>query len=650
MPKKARKSTPNDSPQRAKKVSRPPQPATPWLSPILFSFAAGAGYYFISPILAYADQQDTTMKMMLVFLCAALGFLGELEFFRKHIRTIAWCVLPVTILQSLVSLGLSYKWLASNSLLLFFARDISIPLAVIWFFILRHGASPLIQQITPNQYYIKEVFYSTASKVAAGIVLMIAGILFFFRLGYFDIWEDENLVINAAIGVTREGLAYFKEGYDRAALHTLICAGVFEVFGVSEFTARIPSAIFGLVFIAGSIYVFSRWYGVAWIAILIPLTCLMNDRFLILFRYMRMYALLIPLFLLGVYLIHRTLSAWQAVQTSCDSAIKRKDIWVLLAAPVLCLPLLAHIHKLSMVLLPVFALYILYQTVQQPTRRQWIFLGICAGAGILLLILTFVVEIGPLKMFRQAAGRIFLSHAPKPAYYQFMFDNGLSQNSTIMMLLAGMGLLVSRISRAFKSLLVLQYVLVLIPFLFMVYLAGDEGKDYRYIAHIVPFVVSILFISGYAIGQMVWPRASMWVPVGIFLLSVPQLMVDADRVYVKHPWAPSYAQVYTTLKSNFKPGDALFAQNIKTYYLDPVALAGVHYHKVPKRRAYTMEQFLADIHAEQSGWFMWELHKAQQWRPEILDYIYSHFKPYHNQDLDDLGVELFYFDASMIDQ
>lgn len=624
-------------------------PAQGWLRIILFSIAAGALCYLLYPILSGQDQQSTNLRGLLILCCAAIGFFGELPFFSKHVRTIAWYVLPFTLLQIIASLGLTYGWWASNALWLMLSRDLCIPLAILWFFILRHNRSGVLDQILPNTYKIKDVFHSTGTKVAAMIALAAAAVLFFYRLGYYDIWEDENLVINAAIGVTRDGLAYFKEGYDRAALHTLICAGVFKVFGVSEFTARIPSAIFGLVFVAGSIYVFSRWYGIAWIAILIPLTCLMNDRFLILFRYMRMYALLIPLFLLGVYLIHRTLSAWQAIQTSSDASIKRKDLWLLLGASLLCLPLLAHIHKLSMVLLPVFGLYLIYLTLEQPSQRQWRILAICTGSGVLLLILTFVVELGALKMFRQAANRILTPHDPKPAYFQFMFNNGLPQNSTIMVLAAGIGLWFSEIRKSLKSLWALQYLLIILPLIVMVYLADDQGRDYRYIAHIVPFVISILMMTGYAMGQVFFPRRAIWVPVLIFIVAVSSLIATGDKVYVRHPWAPRYAQVYATLKTNFKTGDALFAQNIKTYYLDPVALAGVHYHKLPKQRAYTFEQFMSDIHAEKQGWFMWELHKSHQWRPEILEYIYAHFKPYHYQSHDDLGVELFYFDATMLD-
>jgi len=154
-------------------------------------------------------------------------------------------------------------------------------------------------------YSFGNVFKGIIPKLVAIGILLVTGILVFYRLGYYDIWEDENLVINAAKGFYENGFAYFKEGYDRAWLHTVIVAGSFHLFGISEWAGRFPSAVFGLAFVLICFYVFARWFGLAWLAILIPLICLMNDRFLILFRYTRMYALLIPLFLAGVFLTEK---------------------------------------------------------------------------------------------------------------------------------------------------------------------------------------------------------------------------------------------------------------------------------------------------------------------------------------------------------
>jgi hypothetical protein len=166
----------------------------------------------------------------------------------------------------------------------------------------------------------------------------------------------------------------------------------------------------------------------------------------------------------------------------------------------------------------------------------------------------------------------------------------------------------------------------------------------------VPFVVGTLLVVLFYVGQVFGKKTYPWILILVFLLSTAQFVQDYKRVYVKHPWAPSYSVVYQSLKDRYKPGDALFAQNIKSYYLDPVALSGEHYHKISKRSEYNLNQFISDTQIEGHGWVMWELHKSHHWSRDIMEYIYKNFKPIHSQHLDDLGVALFYYDETMIPQ
>ncbi len=199
-----------------------------------------------------------------------------------------------------------------------------------------------------------------------------------------------------------------------------------------------------------------------------------------------------------------------------------------------------------------------------------------------------------------------------------------------------------------KTLLILNYLFIIIAVVAMVYLIGNEGRDYRYIAHIVPFVVCTLLIAVHFYTKTLWKGSYPWAMIVVFLVSTLQLVDGYGRVYERHPWAPRYSTVYATLREQYKPGDALFATNIKTYYLDAVELAGTHYHKVPKKKGYTLEQLKEDARLEGHGWFLWEWHKTHQIRDEVVQYIYQNFKPVHNSRMDDLGVELFYFDETMI--
>lgn len=69
-----------------------------------------------------------------------------------------------------------------------------------------------------------------------------------------------------------------------------------------------------------------------------------------------MYALLIPLFLLGVYLLYRAIEWIQKSSFNAEPSKSSYRPWLQVAIALLFIPLLAHIHKLSMILLPAFGL------------------------------------------------------------------------------------------------------------------------------------------------------------------------------------------------------------------------------------------------------------------------------------------------------
>ena len=584
----------------------------------------------------------------MTFLSGSVALFGSTRIFKKHVGRWSQIGVGLVLLVTLVNLALSNGWIEKQEVYLYLASTLSIPVGILWLFVLMYMSTDDQENMTQDRFALTSVYSSGLVRIAGVIVLLISAFLIFYRLGYFDIWEDENLVINAAVGVTEQGWSYFDEGYSRARLHTIIIAGLIELFGDSEFIGRLPSAVFGVGFVLLAFFVFARWYGLAWLAILLPLICLMNDRFLLLFRYMRMYALLIPLFLAGTYLIYQTIEMFQQRNVAGSERPAHFKKWGMVALSVVFILLLAHIHKLSMIVLPVFGLFIVYKALIERNKTQLRVLWVVSGGVAILLMLTFVFELDALKMFRQVAKRMTTPHAAKLAYFEYVLDNALPQNVTLMALLAGVGLFFAGVSRRIKSLLVLNYLFIVIALVAMVYLIGDRGRDYRYIAHLVPFVVCsnllVVYYSSRVFSRKIYP----WSFAVVLLISAFHLGQQYERIYIRHPWAPRYSQVYQTLVSNFTPGDALIVQNVKTYYLDPEKLAGDHLIKIPKRETYTLDQFKEVIRREKQGWVMWELHKSHYMPIEIRKYIYKRFKPYHNGNIDDLGVELFYFDETMI--
>ncbi|MCP4602313.1 MAG: glycosyltransferase family 39 protein, partial [Proteobacteria bacterium] len=145
----------------------------------------------------------------------------------------------------------------------------------------------------------------------------------FYRLGYQDFRNDEYHQLSAAKGFletrTFKQWIWYKDKewnfnpkrkghtYTRAWPHTVLIAASFKLFGVSEWSARLPSALLGVVFYF-MLYFISRYlWDDRWRALLITLVFSFNLHTLELFRQTRMYAPLLVLGLLCFYLIFSSL-------------------------------------------------------------------------------------------------------------------------------------------------------------------------------------------------------------------------------------------------------------------------------------------------------------------------------------------------------
>lgn len=98
------------------------------------------------------------------------------------------------------------------------------------------------------------------TSIALLLFLIFCGfILRFYHLGAQSFWTDEAISANAAIAMLKQGTPTFPSGviYMRAILNTFLISLSFIIFGVSEFSARFPSVIFGtltipLVYLLGT--------------------------------------------------------------------------------------------------------------------------------------------------------------------------------------------------------------------------------------------------------------------------------------------------------------------------------------------------------------------------------------------------------------
>jgi hypothetical protein len=101
---------------------------------------------------------------------------------------------------------------------------------------------------------ITKIYFTICGRVdpyliVLGILIIWGFILRIYALGYQSLWYDEGYSINAALCMLERGLPILPSGhfYSTAILNTSLIASSMGLFGSSEFAARLPSVLFGVL-------------------------------------------------------------------------------------------------------------------------------------------------------------------------------------------------------------------------------------------------------------------------------------------------------------------------------------------------------------------------------------------------------------------
>lgn len=643
MAHKPERKKPTGPSTRNRESRKAANPSWGWINRIALALLAGGLCSALLPRLQFIGIVEPAFTWLFSLSMAAFVFGLTSVAGKRFAANSSFALLIAFVAVLFANMGMQFKWIDPNPIAVFLGVWLVIPVGLVWAVSLAqrdHDAGD-----TEVQESIWVTFRQPGYLIPFVLILALGAFLVFYRLGYYNFWEDEGLMINAAIGIRDQGMTYLKEGYSRGWIDTWMISKSLVLFGESEWSARLPSACFGILFILASVYVFYKWFRLPWVAFLVPLLCLLTDEFLLLFRYARMYAPLIPVFLVGIYLTQRFIASPLDDKHAIKWIPRISGFNLAFGIGALgSLVLAIHFHSLAAVAF--LAAYCLTGIMTLTTRlkKYKVLLAGVTGFALLVFILAQAGVPG-FKLIPQAIRRLMREDQPEMAYYQFLFNNGLPANVTLMAFIAGAGLFFhSKWDRAKKIVFGFMYLIVVLALVFMVYLMADEGRDYRYISHIVPFVMGIQLLVLYYSGKGALPGQK-----GLLLLMIPMIYTaitfsrEYKEIYVRHPWAPWYSVAYKEIREGYKPGEAILYQHMKTYYLDPEALAGEKAIKLGRRKEMTLEQFKGLFRQEKSGWIVFDTHKSYHLDREILNFIVRHARKIHGTGIDETGVEVFYF-------
>lgn len=160
-----------------------------------------------------------------------------------------------------------------------------------------------------------------SNSVYLSILIVLSLIVFFYKLDAIPNFNnDEHSVIESAYSFMKSGKFemwdFYRnigvEEYSRAWPHSFLLSLIFRFFGISIFTARGLSAIFGVFNIISCYYVFSKLTKNNEKAFLVAIILLFNPFMIEIFRTVRMYALAIPF---SIWLFY---FGYKALNTPCN--------------------------------------------------------------------------------------------------------------------------------------------------------------------------------------------------------------------------------------------------------------------------------------------------------------------------------------------
>src|SRR3989344_1230660 len=501
--------------------------------------------------------------------------------------------------------------------------------------------SPLYQYSDKNREQ-KEAKYIRAEKICHGlaltIIVTISAIALFYNLGGRDFWEDEHQVISAAAGYYHAGefvrWNWIKKDvvcadrtsecvYDRAWPHSWLIAQSYKLFGISEWSSRVVSALFMLLTTSG-VYFFAKFFTEnKHVALVSAFAVAIHPNLVIIGRYTRMYALLIPLFLLLAYLIFKAVSR------------KIHYGYALGAAAILAIGYLIHINIL--IVLPAAFLFVVYLAATTQKKEHIALsllgiLGLAALCGMAVFTSWLDTIIGFLSFFGRNNTIYFeyIAGFPFPAKFGFAITA-----------LGFVGAILFCNNKTLKHKLMYIYFILFFSFFFFVYI-GDRYASFVYTSPIT-VVFIVLAVNSYLLFV---DRVKIRV---LKILFIAVLLINPAYVFYEHrskiyegEGFGKLSTAYASIAENIKPGEVLFGQYVRDYYLQSID-PQTPMISMRSNQTYAYETFLQDIARYESGWIAWETRKSYHIQPLIRNYIKTNFTKIHGDGVDDTRIEVYYF-------
>lgn len=501
------------------------------------------------------------------------------------------------------------------------------------------------------------------SAVILAILVICGGYFRFNNLGLDNIRGDEFQVISSAAGYLNTGDYYrwnwitngvdCKEKsdecyYDRAWPHTWMVAESYKYFGISEFSSRFPSAVFGTATILLSFFVANFFIENNFYSILISAIVSFSPTFISLSQYTRMYVILIPLFLFLIYSIFRALflnsSAHLKKLKNNNLFNKARALilkyfsfnWAWAAVALSALYINYQIHINSLIILPSTLIFIciLYFLFKKEKKYASLLL-----TSILTIIFVAFFDKSLFTKFNQ-----FLSFFSRKNYIysDYIFGFPLPYKLSIIFSLFGFAFSIKE--KNYK--LIYINTLLFFSLIFFIYVA-DRYPSYVYSSHLVIVSFITTFYGIKKVSETIISKKNRISFIVLILILATVSTATGTKNQYNDQGNANFSIAYKEIVNDYNiNNDLLFMQYGRTFYLRGSKEFNVI--DMGSNKSMSLESLLNIIDKESKSnskiWFSWESIKTGHLSSEVILYIKENFVKIHGEGIDDTGVEVFYKD------
>ena len=503
-----------------------------------------------------------------------------------------------------------------------------------------------------KQLFSKKELLSTSLLF---VIIGISIITLFYRLDYFDLYSDEGTTSQGAVGYYHSGEFKFWNfaqdelldiEYRRAIPHQFLVAQSYKIFGISTWSTRFPSVIFGIILIILGYFVARYYIKDPFAALLIVFSFSLYFEFLLLQRWGRMYAVLFPSFLFLFYLSYRFLTEPLPEKFNKfkeDSFFNKYLNFNYLISPLILIVLILNItlHVNSAIIFAILFLFIIV-SVLLFKEKKYIFL-------IILGTMIIIFQVFHPFLFRYKTFTFFeVDHSD--IYLQFFFGYPFSWKTSMVILAIGISALLFAKNKFFTKRYLSLYLAAFFGWIFFA-LIINFSVSFRYMSFLSPLAIFLIIGLFVIIIKTLFNR---YVHILLAVLLIASVLVQFnsryDDLYVKNFASPAKPSVaWKKIIENYKEGEIIYRHWGTMLYFDDID-STAKFKSIGSGKKYKLPLniLLDSLKNYKSGWLTWNTHNSHVILKNVQDYCNLYFDKVAGYGIDNLGVEIFHYSDSLL--